>query len=237
MNTMPETENSDISVLCTFGIRSVLLDIADAFTRARGLSFSACYQSSVALMDRIHKGESADVAIITDASIATLIGQGKVVADSRRDLAAAGIGLAVRAGAARPDISTPEALKHALSAAKSIAYTVTGASGLHFADVIERLGIADKVNAKATRRDGLAGERAARGDVDIAVQQISELMQVKGIDIIGPLPDALQKVSVFSAGIFTTAKNVANAAALIAWLSTPETAAIIKAKGLEPLQK
>jgi molybdate transport system substrate-binding protein len=159
------------------------------------------------------------------------------VADSRRDLAAAGIGLAVRAGAARPDISTPEALKHALLATKSIAYTVTGASGLHFADVIERLGIADEVNAKATRRDGLAGERAARGDVDIAVQQISELMQVKGIDIIGPLPDALQKVSVFSAGIFTTAKNTANAAALIAWLSTPETAAIIKAKGLEPLQK
>jgi molybdate transport system substrate-binding protein len=233
---MQETQTADISVLCTLGIRSVLVDIADAFTRAKGLSFSARYQSSIALMDRIAKGESADVAIITDTGITTLIGQGKVLAQSRRDVAAAGIGLAVRAGTAKPDISTPEALKRALLAARSITYTVTGASGLHFANVIERLGIADKVNAKATRRDGLAGELAARGEVDIAVQQISELMQVKGIDIIGPLPAELQKTTIFSAGIFTTAKNPANAAALIAWLSTPDTAAIIMAKGLEPLQ-
>lgn len=233
---MQETQPADISVLCTLGIRSVLVDIADAFTRSEGLSFSARYQSSIALMDRIAKGESADVAIITDTGITTLIGQGKVLAQSRRDVAAAGIGLAVRAGAAKPDMSTPEALKRALLAARSITYTVTGASGLHFADLIERLGIAHEVNVKATRRDGLAGELAARGEVDIAVQQISELMQVKGIDIIGPLPAELQKTTTFSAGIFTTAKNPANAAALIAWLSTPETAAIIKAKGLEPLQ-
>ena len=109
-------------------------------------------------------------------------------------------------------------LTRALLAAKSITYTVTGASGMHFADVIARLGIADVIKAKAIVRDGLAGELAACGEVDIAVQQISELMQVKGIDIIGPLPDALQKVSVFSAGVFTTAKNPANAAALIARL-------------------
>jgi molybdate transport system substrate-binding protein len=228
--------NADIAVLCTLGIRSVLVDIADAFSRAKGLSFAASYQSTNALMDRIAEGESADLAVITDTAIETLIKQRKIHGVSRRDLASAGIGLAVRAGMHKPDISTPETLKRALLAAKSVTYTVTGASGIHFAQMIKALGIAEEITAKATIRDGLAGELAARGDVEIAVQQISELMQVKGIDIIGPLPGALQKMTVFSAGIFTTTKKVNAAAALIDWLSTPATAAIIKAKGLTPLQ-
>jgi len=232
---MPDAKKADISVLCTLGIRSVIIDMAEAFTRGTGLTFSASYQSSIALMDRIAKGESADVAIITDATIETLIGQGKVSAESRRDLASAGVGLAVREGFPRPDISTPPALKRALLDAKSITYTVTGASGIHFAEVIKRLGIAKEIDAKATRRDGLAGELAARGEVEIAVQQISELMQVKGIDLLGPLPSELQKTTVFSAGIFTSAKDPAAAAALIAWLARPEIRAMIKARGLEPL--
>ena len=225
-----------IDVLCTLGMRSVLVDIADVFTREKGVEISASYQSTVALMERIAGGESADVAIITDAAIETLIAQGSVLRESRRDLASSGVGLAVRAGAPRPDISTPDALKHALLAARSITYTVTGASGIYFAQVIERLGIADAVKAKAIVRDGLAGELAARGEVELAVQQVSELMQVKGIDIVGPLPPEVQKSTVFSAGIFTSAKNPADAVALIAWLSTPATAAIIRAKGMEPLQ-
>src|SRR5262252_3061619 len=217
-------------------MRSVLVDIAGAFTRDKGVEFSASYQSTVALMERIASGESADVAIITDIAIETLIAQGRVLRESRRDLASSGVGLAVRAGAPPPDISTPDALKHALLSARSITYTVTGASGIYFAQVIERLGIADAVKAKAIVRDGLAGELAARGEVELAVQQVSELMQVKGIDIVGPLPPEVQKSTVFSAGIFTSAKNPADAVALIAWLSTPATAAIIRAKGMEPLQ-
>jgi molybdate transport system substrate-binding protein len=187
-------------------------------------------------MERISSGESADIAIITDIAIETLIAQGRVLRESRRDLASSGVGLAVRAGASRPDISTPDALKHALLSARSITYTVSGASGIHFAQVIGSLSIADAVKAKAIVRDGLAGELAARGEVELAVQQISELMQVKGIDIVGPLPAEVQKSTVFSAGIFTSAKDPADAAALIAWLSTPTTAAIIRAKGMEPLQ-
>jgi molybdate transport system substrate-binding protein len=217
-------------------MRSVLVDVADAFTREKGVEFSASYQSTVALMERIASGESADIAIVTDIAIETLIAQGRVLRESRRDLASSGVGLAVRAGAPRPDISTPDALKHALLSARSITYTVTGASGIYFAQVIERLGIADAVKAKAIVRDGLAGELAARGEVELAVQQVSELMQVKGIDIVGPLPPEVQKSTVFSAGIFTSAKNPADAVALIAWLSTPATAAIIRAKGMEPLQ-
>jgi molybdate transport system substrate-binding protein len=225
-----------VDVLCTLGVRSVLIDIAKPFAEAESVEFSARYQSTIGLMQRIENGESADVAIITDVAIETLIAEGKILPDSRRDLAAAGVGLAVRTGAARPDIGTPEALKKALLAAKSITYTVTGASGIHFADIIARLGIADAVKAKAIIRDGLAGELAASGEVELAVQQISELMQVDGIDIIGPLPQALQKATVFTAGIFSAARHPREAAALIAFLSSPATAALIKARGLEPLQ-
>src|SRR5215467_2791722 len=145
-------------------MRSVLVDTAEAFTREKGVAFSASYQSTVALMERIASGESADVAIITDAAIETLVAQGRVSRESRRDLASSGVGIAVRAGASRPDISTPDALKHALLSARSITYTVSGASGIHFAQVIEALSIADTVRAKAIVRDGLAGELAARGE-------------------------------------------------------------------------
>jgi molybdate transport system substrate-binding protein len=234
---MGETAHTVISVLCTLGMRSVLIDITSAFSHSEGLSFSAHYESSVALMDRIARNESADVAILTDDAIAALIAQGRIRSDSRRDLASAGVGIAVRAGALKPDISTPEALKRALLAAKSVAYTATGASGIYFAALIERLGIADAVRAKATIRDGLAGELAARGEVEIAVQQVSELMQVAGIDVIGPLPASLQKATVFSAGILSNAENPGAAASLIGWLSTPATAGIIRSKGLQPLQE
>jgi molybdate transport system substrate-binding protein len=234
---MGEEAQTDVSVLCTLGLRSVLVDIADGFRRGTGLSFSAHYQSSVTLMDRIANGESADATILTDVMIAALIKHGRIREDSRRDLASSGVGLAVRAGAPKPDISTAEALKHALLAAKSIAYTATGASGIYFAELIERLGIGDAIRAKATIRDGLSGELTARGEVEIAVQQVSELMQVAGIDVIGPLPAALQKATVFSAGILSAAKNPAAAASLIGWLSTPATASIIRSKGLQPLQQ
>lgn len=233
---MGEEAQTDISVLCTLGMRSVLVDIADAFSRGTGLSFSAHYQSSIVLMDRIANGESADAAILTHVMIAALIEQGRIREDSRRDLASSGVGLAVRAGAPKPDISTPEALKHTLLAAKSIAYTATGASGIYFAELIERLGIGEAVRAKATIRDGLSGALAARGEVEIAVQQVSELTQVAGIDVIGPLPAALQKATVFSAGILSTAKNPSAAASLIGWLSTPATASVIRSRGLQLLQ-
>jgi molybdate transport system substrate-binding protein len=232
-----EEAHSNIGVLCTLGLRSVLVDIADAFSRATGLSFSAHYQSSIALMDRIANGESADVAILTDVMIAGLIKQGRISEGSRSDLASSGVGLAVRAGAPKPDISTPEAFKHTVLAARSIAYTSTGASGIYFAELIERLGIGEAIRAKATIRDGLSGELAARGEVEIAVQQVSELMQVAGIDVIGPLPAALQKATVFSAGILSTAKNPIAAASLIGWLSTPATATVIRSKGLQPVQE
>jgi molybdate transport system substrate-binding protein len=232
---MAEPDNQ-IKVLCTLALRSVLIDIADAFAHAKGLTFSAQYQSSNALMQRIGNGETADIAIITDVAIETLATQGKIVAGSRRDLASSTVGLAVRKGSPKPDISSADALKRTLIAANSVAFSATGASGIAFADLISRLGVADIVRAKAKIQDGLTAEFAARGEVEIAVQQISELMQVPGIDVIGPLPPELQRPTVFSAGIFASASDLTAADALITWLTTPQTAAIIKSKGLEPLQ-
>jgi len=232
---MAASDNRTIDVLCTLALRSVLLEIADAFTRSKGLTFTARYQSSNALMQQITEGARADVAVITDLSIAALISRGDIIAGSRRDLAASVTGLAVKRGAPRPDISSVAALRHTLLAARAVAFSQTGASGIHFAEVIKQLGIADQIRAKARIQDGLTAELAARGEVEIAVQQVSELMQVDGIDVVGPLPAEVQKAAVFSAGIFTSAKDPTAAAEFIAWLASPQTGAIIKSKGLEPL--
>src|SRR5262249_47684596 len=153
--------------------------------RTEGAMLAAQFRSSNALMQGIAHGLAGDVAVLTDTAIAALITDGKIFAESRRDLASSDIGLAVRKGAPKPDISDAAALKRTLLAANGIAFSLNGASGIHFADVITRLGIADSVRAKAKIQDGLTAELAARGDVEIAVQQISELIQVAGIEVIG----------------------------------------------------
>ena len=141
----------------------------------------------------------------------------------------------MRAGLAKPDIATVAACRRALLAAKSIAFSRQGASGIHFAEVIERLGIAQEVRRKATITDSYAGEAAARGEVEMAVQQLSELVPIKGIDIVGPLPAELQKISVFAGGIFNAAKNAEGAAKLLTDLAAPRLAAVLIRNGLEPV--
>jgi molybdate transport system substrate-binding protein len=195
---------------------------------------AAGYKSTNAQLLAISQGATADMAIITRPAIDRLVGVGKIVAGSAADIAQSGVGLAVRAGAPKPDIATVEAFKRTLLAAKSIAFSRIGASGIHFGEVIERLGIAAEVRRKAIIGDSYVGEIAARGEAELAVQQISELMPVAGIDIVGPLPGDLQKISVFSAGIFTAARNPAGAAKLIAYLALPELAPILIRKGLSP---
>jgi molybdate transport system substrate-binding protein len=201
---------------------------------ADGLPFTAIYESTNALLRRLDAGERADVALLIDTTVDELIKSGMLRPGSRRDLGRSGVAIAVRAGAPKPDISTPEAFKRALLAARSVAYTRTGASGIYFASVIERLGIADEIKRKAIIEDGLVGEFAARGEAEIAVQQASELLPVAGIDMVGPFPDALQTLTVFSAAIFAACERVERATALIERLASPAAAAIIKARGLEP---
>ena len=223
-----------IEVLGTLALRGVLIEVEPDFRARTGLSFVAGYKSTNAQLAAISAGATGDVAIMTRQGIDELVGEGKIAAGSTADLARSGVGIAVRAGAPKPDISTPEAFKRALLAAKSIAFSRVGASGLHFAEVIERLGIAAEVRRKATISDSYVGEFAARGETELAVQQISELMPVAGIDIVGPLPGDLQKISVFSAGVFVAAKHPAGAAELVAYLASPELAPILARKGLSP---
>jgi molybdate transport system substrate-binding protein len=222
-----------IRVLCTLGLRGLLDEITSALN-GRGLYFTPSYGATNVLIPKIGAGETADVAILTDAGIEGLIEHGTLAAGSRRDLARSAIGIAVKAGAPKPDIRTPEAFKQTLLAARSIAFSRSGASGIHFANLISQLGIADEVARKARIFDGVVGTLAARGEVEIAVQQVSELKLVGGIDIVGPLPDALQKVTVFSAGVFAASPRPAAAGLFIEALRTPDVAAVMRNQGLEP---
>jgi molybdate transport system substrate-binding protein len=175
------------------------------------------------------------VIILTPSLINELIKQGKVADGSAVNVARAGIGVAVKKGAPRPDISSVDAFKRALLNAKSIAYTTAGQSGLQFAKVIENLGIADQVKAKGkTVPGGSAGELIVKGEADMAVQLIPELMAVRGIRVVGPFPKEIQSYVVLTAGISANAKDKAAAQALIGFLTAPSAVPVIKAKGMEP---
>jgi molybdate transport system substrate-binding protein len=220
--------------MCTLGLRGVMTDITPMLA-TRGVAFSAQYGATALMLERMAAGETADAGVLTDAAVEELIGKQIMIAGSRRDLARSAVGLAVRSGAPRPDISTADAFKAAIRNARSVGYSKSGASGIHFARLIEKLGIADEINRKAKVQDGVVGEFAAKGEVEIAIQQISELKLVDGIDIVGPLPDALQKETVFSAGVFAASNQRAAAQAFVAALSSPDVTAVMRDKGLEPI--
>jgi molybdate transport system substrate-binding protein len=225
-----------LRVLSTLGLRGVMTEIAPILKR-RGLDFAASYGASNILMPRIAAGETADVVILTDGAIEELGLRGMIMDGSRRDLARSAIGIAVKAGAPKPDIRTVETFKQAILAAGSVAFSKSGASGLHFADVLARLGIAGQVLPKARVFDGVVAELAAKGDVEIAVQQVSELKLVDGIDIVGALPDALQKITTFSAGVFARCPRPAAAGLLIAAFTAPEVMGVMRTQGLEPVAR
>lgn len=225
-----------IDVLSTLALRGVLIEIADEFRALTGLAFAATYKSTNAVLNLIADGAAADMTIITREAVDRLVRDGIIVDGSTADLAQSAVGVAVRAGAPKPDIGTVAALRRTLLDAQSIAFTRLGASGVHFAQVIERLGIADEVRRKAHIGDAYIGDVVARGEAELAVQQISELMPVKGIDIVGPLPDEVQKISVFAAGVFRAARNADAARKLISLLVEPRLAPLLIRKGLEPVR-
>jgi len=219
------------------GVKAVVLDLVPEFERANGTTLAITWASTNMLMDEIGKGATGDLAILTDEAIDDLIRQGKVVAGSRVDLARSAIGIAVCQGAAKPDIGSSEALKQALLAARAISFSKTGISGVYFPTVLDRLGIAEAVKAKIViPPPGVpVGDVVARGDADIGVQQISELLPVPGIEIVGPLPAALQKLTVFSAGICVGAKEPQAANALVTMLTSAAARPLYQRKGMEPV--
>lgn len=225
-----------MDLLSTLGLQGAVRELVPAFERQTGTMVNAEFGPTAVLMERIAGGQTADVAILTLAGIDQLIAAGTMLAGSRTDLVRSAVGIAVRAGAARPDISTVDAFRRTLLEAKSIVYSKAGASGIFFAGLIERLGIAAEVNARATIiPSGFTGELVAAGKAEIAVQQISELNEVAGIDIVGALPVEIGSVTIFSAGLFAASAQPAPARAFVAFLTTPAAASVIKTSGLTPL--
>ncbi len=227
---MPEP----LHIMSTLGVLGVMQQVVPAY-EAAGHALRTEFDPTAAILKRIAAGARGDVAILTAEGIEALTASGVLQAGTRVDLARSYVGLAVRAGAPKPDISTPEAAIATLRAAKTIAYSRAGASGIFFAGLLERLGIADEINAKATVIPaGFTAERLVQGEVDLAVQQVSELMAVPGVDIVGKLPPALNTEAVFAGALFAGAAQAAAGAAFLAHLAGACTPALLRAKGLEP---
>jgi molybdate transport system substrate-binding protein len=230
---------AEIKVMSSAGFKAAYLELAAEFERTTGHKIVNAWGPSMgdtpqAVPNRITRGEPVDVVIVVGEALDKLIRDGKVIASSRADLARSLIGAAVRSGQPKPDISTVEAFKTALVNAKSIAYS-DSASGVYIQTVVyKRLDVSDAVKAKSRMIPAdPVGEIVARGDAELGFQQMSELMPVKGIDLIGPIPAEIQKVTVFSAAIAANAKEPEAAAALIKFLSAPAAAPVIKKSGME----
>jgi molybdate transport system substrate-binding protein len=224
-----------IRMLSTLGLMGAMRSLSSAFEAASGIHVDADFAPTLALLKRIRAGEAADLVILTREGLDEMIGEGRVIADTAADLARSYVGLAVRAGQPHPDIANEAALRKALLAARSVAYSRLGASGVYFAQLIVRMAIATEINAKATIvEQGFTAERLVSGEADLAVQQISELKQVGGIEVIGPLPHDLQTPAVFSAGRMVNAKQADAAEALLRYLASPEVVPVLRQSGLEP---
>ncbi len=225
---------SEIQVLSSIATREAYNELLPQFERATGHQVTTTWAGTVDITKRLAAGEVHDIVVISSVELEALIGQGKIAAGSRVDLAKSGIGVAVRAGAPRPDISSADALKRALLAAKTVGYT-SGPSGVYMAGLIERMGIAAEVKAKfrSVPSGGTIGTIVASGDCEIGFQQVSELVHIPGIDYVGPLPPDVQRVTIFSTGIQVGANNPDGAKALAAFLTTPASAAVMRRHGLE----
>jgi len=226
---------NSIRLLSTLALMGAVRSLAGNYEALTGTRIDADFAPTLGLLDRLRKGESADVLILTKEGLAGLAATGSVVAESCIDLARSVVGLAVKVGAARPDIGTEQALRSALLGARSVAYSRLGASGIFFAQLIADMGIASEVNARATIvPQGFTAERLVSGEADLAVQQISELRQVTGIDIVGPIPLHLQEPAVFSAGRLAASTRPEQSDRLLKFLASKEIAPALRNSGLEP---
>jgi molybdate transport system substrate-binding protein len=223
-----------VRLLSTFGLKGAMGELAGQFEATAGARIDADFAPTLGLLERLRQGETADILILTREGLDELVAQGAVVAASVVDLARSHVGIAVKAGAAHPDIASEEALRKTLLGARCVAYSRIGASGIFFADLIKRLGIAEAINAKATITTGLTAQRLIIGEADLAVQQISELKQVAGVEIVGPIPTSLQTPVVFSAGRMAASERIEAADAFLKFLASPDTASVLRATGLEP---
>jgi molybdate transport system substrate-binding protein len=233
---------AEIKVLASGALKLVMPRLLADFQTSSGNAATIEYGPAGAVAKRIEKGDPADVAVVTRSQLESLEGQGKIVQGSRIDIAGTAIGVAIRKGAPKPDISTVEAFKQALLAARSIGYRdpATGStSGTYTAGMLERLGIAQQLQPKI-KLDNSDGERPedvfqalVKGEIDVQIGQISEIVIAPGVELVGPLPDAVQNVTMLSAGVTTSSKAPEAARAFVSFLSSPSAAAVLKANGFE----
>ncbi len=218
-------------------VKPAVVDLAEVFRRETGHVVQFTFATVGTLQQKIAAGETADVFLMTDAAIDDLARKGIAATGTRIDLARVGIGVAVREDAAVPDISTSEALKQTLLAAKSLVYVDPakgGTSGIHFAGVLERLGIAEAVKGKTTLLPGgYVVELVAKGEIELGVHQISEILAVKGVRLVGPLPRELQKVTIYSAGLAARIAAPEAAKAFVAFPTSPPAKSKFIAVGLD----
>jgi len=231
----------EVSVLSTTAMKTAFEELGPAFERKTGRRLKLTFGPSLQLESRLATGEPADVAIVTHAGAQNLIAQSRGIAGSLIDVARSFIGVCVAKRAAKPDISSADAFKAAMLRAKSIALSKPvggGASGAHMASVFERLGITASIKDKAIYGvggpAGLVGLIVARGEAEIGIQQMAELMAVTDVDVIGPLPDELQSVTQFTGFLPTATRQPDDGRAVIEFLRTSAAKAVLKAKGLEP---
>jgi len=226
---------ADLKVLASNGVRAALEELAPAFERETGNKLVISFGLAAALKRQIESGEAFDLAILTSAGIEDLAKQGKVDAGSRTSIARSAVGIGVRKGAPRPDIGSSDAFKRTLLSAKSITWAKEGQSGIYFAALLEKIGLAEQLKSKivpaATGAE--VGKLVAAGKAELGVLLVNELMVAPGVDVVGPLPGDLQNYTVFHAAVGAGSKDSQAAKALIKFLTTPSAVAVFKAKGQE----
>lgn len=226
---------TEIKVFTTRAIATVLDKVGPEFERATGHKLSVTTDIAIKMVRRIQAGEPFDFLVAAPEQIDGLIRNGKITADTRTNLARSGIGVEVRAGARKPDISSVEAFKRALLNAKSIAYLREGQSGVYLAAMIERLGLAEALNSKVTRPESdIVSELVAKGEVELGMVVVTQILTTPGVALVGLLPPELQSYVVFAAGVSTNSRASSAAKDLIKFLTGPSAITVMKSQGMEP---
>ena len=235
---MTDAAGRTLTLKCALVVKGAFdASVVPAFEAQSGAVLQIAWAPTTVIMSQLAAGDTADAVLILSESVDELATQGKVDARTKRDILRSSIGVAVAAGAPHPDIATLDAFKRAMTGARAVCYTRGGQSGVHFAPMIERIGIADAVNAKAVIiPSGFTAEKLVTGEADIAIQQLSELVAVPGIEIVGPLPDEVQKVTTFAAAVMTASPNADLAARFIAHLTSDASFAAYQATRLDPVR-
>lgn len=226
---------AEVKVMAANAVKEAYLELVSAFERSTGHKVITLWGGTEGVAKRISGGEVVDIVLIAAPNIDKLVAEGKLVPGSRADFAKSGVGMAVRTGLPKPDISSAEAIKQAVLGANSVAYS-SGPSGLYVADLFKRMGIADQIKNKVRQPPSgvQVGELVARGEADLGFQQISELLHVRGIDYLGPLPPEIQNITIYSAGLHMAAPAPDAAKALVKSLTSPHAGPILKKTGMEP---